>query len=118
MDTPDIGLFWAIGAFLLLVGPLVFVHELGHYLAARWFGVKVETFSIGFGRELFGWYDKKGTRWRVAALPLGGYVKFFGDINAASMPGETSGMSDADRAVAFPFKPLWQKSIIVAAGPL
>ena len=70
--------------FLLILTVVVFVHELGHYLVARWCGVKIETFSIGFGPELFGWYDKAGTRWRVSALPLGGYVKMFGDADPAS----------------------------------
>ncbi len=74
--------------FLVVLAVLVFVHESGHYIAARLCGVKVETFSLGFGPELFGWFDRKGTRWKVSALPLGGYVKMFGDADAASTPGE------------------------------
>ncbi len=79
------GFLLTVLAFVAVIGPLVFVHELGHYLVGRWCGVKAEAFSIGFGPELFAWVDKRGTRWRVAALPLGGYVRFKGDMNAASM---------------------------------
>ena len=75
-------------AFLAVLGPLVFIHEFGHYLAGRMFGVKADTFSIGFGKELFGWTDRRGTRWKVALLPLGGYVKFKGDMNPASTPSD------------------------------
>src|ERR687889_2215964 len=75
-------------AFVCALGPLVFFHELGHYLVARWFGVGAETFSIGFGREITGWTDKRGTRWKVGWLPLGGYVKFIGDMNPASTPSD------------------------------
>jgi regulator of sigma E protease len=112
------GLLYTIAMFLVVLGVLVFVHEWGHYAAGRLFKVRVETFSIGFGRELFGWTDKAGTRWKISALPLGGYVKFFGDMNAASQPDpNASSLSAEERAVAFPFKPLWQRAIIVAAGP-
>lgn len=105
--------------FLVVLSVLVFVHEMGHYLVARWCGVRVETFSIGFGREIFGWNDRVGTRWKVSWLPLGGYVKFFGDMNAASAPdGEVlDTLSPAERAVAFHHKKLWQRTLIVAAGP-
>ena len=90
--------------FLFVLTVLVFVHELGHYLVARWNGVRVEIFSIGFGPELFGWTDKAQTRWKISAIPLGGYVKMFGDINAASMPDSAvAEMSPEERAVAFPF---------------
>ena len=78
-----------IVGILLLLGPLITVHELGHYLVGRWFGVKADIFSIGFGKELFGWSDKRGTRWRVAAIPLGGYVQFHGDMNPASIPDDS-----------------------------
>jgi regulator of sigma E protease len=112
------GFLFSVLMFLVVLGPLVVIHELGHYWAGRWFGVHAEVFSIGFGRELFGWTDKRGTRWKVAAIPLGGYVKFFGDMNAASQPDpNASGYSAEDRARAFPFKPLWQRAIVVAAGP-
>ncbi|NIA67300.1 RIP metalloprotease RseP [Pelagibius litoralis] len=105
--------------FLIILTALVFIHELGHYLVARWNGVRVEVFSIGFGPELFGWTDKAGTRWKFSAIPLGGYVKMFGDANAASMPSDESPeMSEAERAVAFPHKRLNQRVWIVAAGPI
>jgi regulator of sigma E protease len=104
--------------FLIVLTVLVFVHELGHYLLARWNGVRVEVFSIGFGPELFGWTDRAGTRWKFSAVPLGGYVKMFGDANAASQPGdEVDQMSAQERAVAFPHKRLGQRAAIVAAGP-
>ncbi len=105
--------------FLVILTALVFVHELGHYLIARWNGVRVEVFSIGFGPELFGWDDKAGTRWKFSLIPLGGYVKMFGDANAASMPADgNEEMSAAERAVAFPHKRLGQRAAIVAAGPI
>ena len=113
--------FWMyILGFLLLLGPLVTVHELGHYLVGRWFGVKADAFSIGFGKELFGWTDKRGTRWKVAALPLGGYVQFKGDMNPASIPDEEAlaAIPEHERSDAFHFKPLWQRALIVAAGPV
>ena len=106
-------------AFLLVLAPLVVIHELGHYLVGRWFGVKADVFSVGFGKELFGWTDKRGTRWKVSALPLGGYVQFAGDMNAASAPAPTDdGLSAEERAKTFHVKPLWQRSLIVLAGPL
>lgn len=105
-------------AFVVVLTVLVFVHEMGHYLVARWYGVRVEVFSIGFGPELFGWTDRHATRWKVSAIPLGGYVKFFGDADAASAPGETSSLSEAERAVAFHCKSLKARAAIVAAGPL
>jgi len=105
--------------FLGVLTVLVFVHEMGHYSVARYFGVRVEIFSIGFGREVFGWHDKAGTRWKVSLIPLGGYVKMFGDANAASMPDDrASEMTPEERAVAFPCKPLGQRALIVAAGPV
>src|SRR3546814_11698749 len=89
--------------FLAVLTALVFVHELGHYLVARWNDVRVEAFSIGFGPEIFGWNDRAGTRWTFSLIPLGGYVKMFGVANAASMPaGEAGGLIAADRAAAFP----------------
>jgi regulator of sigma E protease len=105
--------------FLVFLTILVFVHELGHYLVARRNGVRVEVFSIGFGPELFGWYDRAGTRWKVSAIPLGGYVKMFGDAGASSMPGaELAAMSAEERAVCFHHKRLGQRVAIVAAGPI
>ena len=117
MSNP--GFAFTILAFLLVIGPLIFVHELGHYYAGRWFGVKAETFSIGFGREIFGWTDKRGTRWKVGWLPLGGYVRFKGDMNPASTPSdEWLALPPEERAETFQAKKLWQRFIIVAAGPL
>jgi regulator of sigma E protease len=108
-----------LGAFLLLLGPLIVVHELGHYLVARWFGVKADAFSVGFGKELSGWTDRRGTRWKLCALPLGGYVQFAGDMNAVSMPGEVDeSLTPVERGELFQFKPLWQRSLIVLAGPV
>jgi regulator of sigma E protease len=111
-------LFWTILSFLLVIGPLIFVHELGHYLVARWCGVKSEVFSIGFGREVVGWTDKRGTRWKLAWLPLGGYVKFAGDMNPASQPSpEWLSLPAEERAATFQAHPVWQRFLIVAAGP-
>ena len=104
-------------AFVLALGPLVFIHELGHYLVARWLGVGAETFSIGFGHEITGWTDKRGTRWKVGWLPLGGYVKFIGDEHAGSAPGDISDLSDEDKARSFQLRPVWQRFLIVLAGP-
>ena len=105
--------------FLGVLTALVFVHEMGHYLVARWNGVRVEVFSIGFGPELFGWNDRSGTRWKFSAIPLGGYVKMFGDADASSSTGAgLEVMSDDERAVSFHHKRLGQRSAVVAAGPL
>lgn len=113
------GLLLTLGAFFLVLGPLVFVHELGHYLVGRLFGVKAESFSIGFGTELAGWTDKRGTRWKLSALPLGGYVQFAGDMNAASVPSaEWLALPEAERAQTFQAKALWQRALIVLAGPV
>jgi regulator of sigma E protease len=105
--------------FLLMITPIVFFHELGHFLVARACGVRVDTFSIGFGPPIVSWHDRLGTRWKIAWIPLGGYVKFFGDENAASMPAREGldALSAADRQVAFPCKPLYQRALVVAAGP-
>ncbi|MEJ7925466.1 RIP metalloprotease RseP [Sphingobium sp. AN641] len=112
------GFLLTIFAFVAVIGPLVFVHELGHYLVGRWCGVKAEAFSIGFGPEVAAWVDRRGTRWRIGALPLGGYVRFKGDMNAAGQDDPAwLTMSAADRATSFPAKPLWQRAAIVAAGP-
>src|SRR5215217_3109933 len=106
-------------AFIGALGPLVFFHELGHYLVGRIFGVGAEAFSIGFGREIFGWTDKRGTRWKVGWLPLGGYVKFLGDMNPASQPSEEwLSLPAEQRNQSFQAKKLWQRFIIVAAGPV
>ncbi len=104
--------------FLIALTILVFVHEFGHFQVARWCGVKVDAFSIGFGPELFGWYDRYGTRWKFAAIPLGGYVKMHGDTNAASAPvGLDDAMPEEEKRYSFPHKSLRQRAAIVAAGP-
>ncbi|MCC7347820.1 MAG: RIP metalloprotease RseP [Variibacter sp.] len=110
---------WLI-PFLLVLSVIVFFHELGHFLVARWCGVRVLTFSIGFGPELVGFNDRHGTRWKISAVPLGGYVKFFGDENAASVPDQeaVAQMSAAERAQSFFHKSVGQRAAIVVAGPL
>ena len=115
----SVGWAWTLFFFLLALGPLVFFHELGHYLVARWSGVKADVFSIGFGREIIGWTDARGTRWKIAWLPLGGYVRFAGDANAAS--AEDDGwrtLPEAERKHCFPAQPAWKRMLIVAAGPV
>ena len=104
-------------AFVCALGPLVFFHELGHYLVARAFGIAAETFSIGFGHEILGWTDKQGTRWKVGWLPLGGYVKFVGDMGPASEPSEESAIPPEYRDRAFQLRPVWQRFLVVLAGP-
>lgn len=106
--------------FLFVLTVVVFFHELGHYWVARRCGVRVETFSIGFGKELFGFTDKHGTRWMLAAIPLGGYVKFFGDADAASKPdfAGAAAMTAKERSESFFHKTLGQRAAIVAAGPI
>ncbi|HEX9447349.1 MAG TPA: RIP metalloprotease RseP [Dongiaceae bacterium] len=106
--------FW----FLLLLTVLVFVHEMGHFLVARWCGVRVEVFSIGFGPELLGFTDRKGTRWRFSAVPLGGYVRMFGQEGNVLEGAAEKAMSPQDRAVAFDGKSVWRRAAIVAAGPI
>src|SRR5262245_21423932 len=103
-------------AFLLVLTPVVFIHDLGHFLVARWCGVRVKDFSIGFGREIFGFYDRHGTRWRFAWIPFGGYVKFMDDENAASVPSREAlaRMTPAEREGAFQTKPLAARAAIVA----
>src|SRR5688572_27427418 len=120
-------LFLAIIPFLLVLGLVVTVHELGHFLAAKALGTKIDRFSIGFGRAIANWTDKSGVEWRIGWLPIGGYVRFAGDENAASIPDaedlaamrrdliERGRGAEIDRY--FHFKPLWQRAIIVGAGP-
>ena len=106
-------------SFIVILSIVVFVHEWGHFIIARMCGVKVEEFSIGFGKELYGWDDSKGTRWKVCLLPLGGFVKMFGDADGASTADEEklNNMSEKDKKISFHFKPLWQKAAVVFAGP-
>jgi regulator of sigma E protease len=116
-------IYWLLSyavPFLAVLTVIVFVHEMGHYLVARWNGVAIEAFSIGFGRELIGWNDKHGTRWRISAIPLGGYVKFVGDMNPAGTPDEAA-ITNASADLApqlFVNKNVWQRIAIVIAGPV
>ncbi|MEX0860401.1 MAG: RIP metalloprotease RseP [Cucumibacter sp.] len=105
--------------FLVVLTVIVFVHEIGHYLVARWTGVAVKTFSIGFGPEIAGFTDRLGTRWQLSAIPLGGYVRFVGDMNPVSEPDHQAlaDASPATRAHLFYFKPVWQRIAVVLAGP-
>ncbi|HSF12085.1 MAG TPA: RIP metalloprotease RseP [Erythrobacter sp.] len=103
-----------IVGFLLLLGPLVTLHELGHLLVGRLFGVKAEAFSVGFGKELAGYTDRQGTRWKLSALPLGGYVQFKGDMNPASVPDANAPVEEG----SFQHAALWKRALIVAAGPV
>ncbi|NOT72223.1 MAG: RIP metalloprotease RseP [Hyphomicrobium sp.] len=115
------GWIWHYGiVFLLVLTFVVFIHELGHFLVARWCGVTVKAFSIGFGPEIFGFSDKHGTRWRFAWIPLGGYVKFVDDENAASKPSPEAleRMSATEREGSFHAKPVSQRAAVVAAGPI
>jgi regulator of sigma E protease len=110
---------WVAFWFLIVLTVLVFVHELGHYLIARRNGVKIEVFSIGFGPELYGWWDRAGTRWKFSAIPLGGYVKMFGDADASSgTPINLSKLSLEERELSFHCKRLGQRAAIVAGGPM
>ncbi|MFN3371886.1 MAG: M50 family metallopeptidase, partial [Sphingomonadaceae bacterium] len=106
--------------FFIVIGILVFVHEFGHYGMGRLLGMKIEAFAVGFGKEVLGWTDRHGTRWKLGWIPLGGYAKFAGDMNAASQPNTelADRVSAADRAVMFQLRPLWQRAAVVAAGPL
>ena len=118
METLNL-LLSAVVGFLFVLTVVVFVHELGHFLVARWCGVAVRTFSIGFGREIFGFYDRHGTRWRVAWIPLGGYVKFIDDENAASAGQQSlEALPEEMRERSFQAKSLGKRAAIVAAGPI
>ena len=110
---------WII-PFLFGLSVVVFFHELGHFLVARWCGVRVLTFSVGFGPEIVGFDDRYGTRWKLSWIPLGGYVKFFGDDNAASVPDEAAiaNMTEAEKRLSFVHQPVGRRAAIVAAGPI
>ncbi len=111
--------FWWTVPFLLVLGVVVIVHELGHFLAARWLGISVETFSVGFGPEIAAVMDNRGTRWRLAWIPLGGYVKFKGDETVASLPSAEAleKLTPSERKGNFHTAPLWRRTLIVLAGP-
>ena len=107
--------------FLILIMIVVFIHEYGHYYFAKRYGVAVTDFSIGFGKEIFGWNDKSGTRWKICWIPLGGYVKFFGDRNVFSQADQEKLIekyNEEDRKKLFVLKPLYQRALIVFGGPL
>ena len=110
---------WYVIPFLVMMNGIVFIHELGHYLVGRWCGVKVEAFSLGFGPELLHYIDAHGTRWRLALFPIGGYVKFLGDANAASGQDEAAlgAVDPADKGRTLAAQPVWERAAIVAAGP-
>src|SRR3954465_2618019 len=114
---PQPPLWLVLIAFVCALGPLVFFHELGHYLVARAFGIPAEAFSIGFGREILGWTDKQGTRWKVGWLPLGGYVRFIGDMSPASNLADLEDIPPELRGRAFQLRPVWQRFLVVLAGP-
>src|SRR5271155_5595263 len=109
---------WYVIPFIVILSLIVAVHELGHYLVGRWSGVKIDTFSLGFGPELWAWVDARGTRWRVGALPLGGYVKFHGDANAASVGDGANGDPSVDRSLTLAGQSLRNRAAIVLAGPV
>jgi regulator of sigma E protease len=109
---------WYVVPFILILSLIVAVHELGHYLVGRWCGVKIDAFSLGFGPELFARVDARGTRWRVGALPLGGYVKFHGDANAASVGDGANGDPSVDRSLTLAGQSLRNRAAIVLAGPV
>lgn len=113
------GLLFTLASFVGMIALLVVVHEGGHYLAGRFFNTKIEAFGVGFGRELLGFTDRRGVRWRLNLLPLGGYVKFVGDMNEVSQVDPAiMALPERERRGLFAFLPLWQRAIIVAAGPI
>src|SRR6218665_2550420 len=109
-----------VPAFLLVISLIVFIHEMGHYLVGRWSGIRILAFSFGFGPELWGFADKHGTRWKISAIPLGGYVRFYGDADAASTPDfeALDELPPEERARTFTGAALWKRAATVAAGPL
>ncbi|MES2916102.1 MAG: RIP metalloprotease RseP [Pseudomonadota bacterium] len=113
------GTAWTLVFFIVALSVIVFVHEYGHYIVGRWSGIHSEVFSVGFGPVLYSRTDKRGTRWQIAAIPFGGYVKFLGDADASSVrPGDVSGLSAEERRHTMSGAPLWARSATVAAGPV
>ena len=112
-------MLYAVPAFILVLTVIVFVHEMGHYLVARWCGIAIQTFSLGFGPEIVGFNDRHGTRWKISVIPLGGYVRFVGDMNAASMPDPemVAALPEAEQKRLFVNKNVWQRIAVVVAGP-
>lgn len=118
---PSFGnILYTLAAFVIALSIIVAIHEYGHYIVGRWSGIHAEVFSLGFGPVLYSRVDRRGTKWQIAALPLGGYVKFLGDANAASAPDHEAvvGMSDEERRRTIQGAPLWARSATVAAGPI
>ncbi len=115
-----LNIFQSIISFIAIISVIVFIHEFGHYWVAKKCGVMIESFSIGFGKEIFGWNDKSGTRWKLSLIPLGGYVKMYGDENAASVPDKEkiSQMAEEEKKKSFHMQALWKRFLIVLAGPL
>ncbi len=107
----------AFAALLVVIVIIVTIHEYGHYIVGRWCGIHAEVFSIGFGKPIWTRTDKRGTRWQIALIPLGGYVRFLGDADAASRPGSTAGLSQAEKRHTMQGAPLWARSATVLAGP-
>jgi regulator of sigma E protease len=116
MDFNSIDFLQTLLLFMVVLSFIVFIHELGHFLPARYFGVKVDVFSIGFGKEIFGWTDKLGTRWKFSWIPLGGYVKFFGDTDAASSSVDKF-ISDKDKALCLHYRSVKERMIVSVGGP-
>ncbi len=113
-------LVYFVIAYLLVLAVVIFIHELGHFAVGRFFGMRINSFSLGFGPELWGFNDRHGTRWKIGAVPLGGYVKFFGDADGSSRrDGEAERkMTAEERASSFHFRPIWQRALVVLAGPM
>ena len=111
---------WTLGSFLIAIVVIVTVHEFGHYIVGRWCGIQAEVFSLGFGRRLYAWTDKRGTRWQIAAVPLGGFVRFKGDVDASSRPDPAGlhELSEAEKRQTMNGAPLWARAATVVAGPL
>ena len=113
------GTAWTVFFFVVALSIIVFVHEYGHYIVGRWTGIHAEVFSLGFGPVLWSRVDRRGTRWQLAAVPFGGYVKFLGDADASSVrAGEVSGLSESERRHTMLGAPLWARALTVAAGPV
>ncbi len=111
-------IFWSVVFFILAVSPLVFIHEMGHYLVGRWCGVKADVFSIGFGRAIVSWHDRRGTRWQIGWIPMGGYVRFAGDMSPVSeATDDWLRLPAEERNRTFQSKTVWQRALIVMAGP-
>lgn len=119
-DLLSLSSLFVVAVFIVVLSVIVFVHEFGHFIVGRWCGAEAEEFSIGFGREILGWRDRRGTRWKICWLPLGGYVRFIGDANAASMPDEDqlATLPSELQEQSLQAQAVWKRALIIAAGPL